>query len=351
MGSVMGLTRTNDSALLSHAHPKAARELSPPETMSRANETTAEIAMAVDDKFQGKGIGTLLLERLSLLAASNGLRRFWAVTMAENQPMLDVFRNSGFECHSHADDNYVEIDFSVLPTETSVARAEIRDRVSTVASLRPFFHPRAVAVVGASRNPDSIGGRVLQALIAAGFRGAIYPINPHASSIASLTAYPSVAVLPEAPDLAIITVPRDAVLPVIDDCAARGVKAVVVVTAGFAETGVEGRELQRKLVEKVRGYGMRIVGPNCLGLINTDPAVNLNASFSAFFPRSGRIAFSSQSGALGLAILSLSGEHELGLSHFVSVGNKSDVSGNDLLQYWEEDPTNGCHPPLSRIFW
>ena len=306
-----------------------------------ANETTAEIAMAVDDEFQGKGIGTLLLERLSLLAAANGLRRFWAVTMAENQPMLDVFRNSGFECHSHADNNYVEIDLSVLPTEASVARAEIRDRISTVASLRPFFHPRAVAVVGASRNPDSVGSRVLQGLIAAGFRGAIYPINPHASSIASLTAYPSVAVLPEAPDLAVITVPRDAVLSVIDDCAARGVKAVVVVTAGFAETGVEGSELQRKLVEKVRGYGMRIVGPNCLGLINTDPAVNLNASFSAFFPRSGRIAFSSQSGALGLAILSLSGEHELGLSHFVSVGNKSDVSGNDLLQYWEEDPKTG----------
>ena len=142
------------------------------------DETTAEVAMAVDDKFQGKGIGTLLLERLALLAVSNGLRRFWAVTMAENQPMLEVFRNSGFECHSHADDNYIEIDFSVLPTEASVAQAEIRDRVSTVASLRPFFHPRSVAIVGASRNPDSIGGRVLQALITAGFRRCNLPDQP-----------------------------------------------------------------------------------------------------------------------------------------------------------------------------
>ena len=173
--------------------------------------------------------------------------------------MLDVFRNSGFECHSHADDNYIEIDFPVLPTETSIAQAEIRDRVSTVASLRPFFHPRSVAIVGASRNPDSIGGRVLQALITAGFRRAIYPINPQANSVASLTAYPSLRALPEAPDLAIITMPRDAVLPVIDDCAVRGVKAVVVITAGFAETGAEGRELQQKLVEKVRGYGMRMI--------------------------------------------------------------------------------------------
>ena len=301
------------------------------------DETTAEVAMAVDDKFQGKGIGTLLLERLALLAVSNGLRRFWAVTMAENQPMLDVFRNSGFECHSHSDDNYIEIDFSVLPTEASVAQAEIRDRVSTVASLRPFFHPRSVAIVGASRNPDSIGGRVLQALITAGFRGAIYPINPQANSVASLTAYPSLRALPEAPDLAIITVPRDAVLPVIDDCAVRGVKAVVVITAGFAETGAEGRELQQKLVEKVRGYGMRMVGPNCLGLLNADPTVKLNGSFSPFFPFPGRIAFSSQSGALGLAILALSRERGLGLSQFVSVGNKADVSSNDLLQYWEDD--------------
>ena len=159
MAFVMILTRTNDlSLVVTRASGNSPRIIATGNYVA-VNETTAEIAMAVDDEFQGKGIGTLLLERLSLLAAANGLRRFWAVTMAENQPMLDVFRNSGFECHSHADNNYVEIDFSVLPTEASVARAEIRDRISTVASLRPFFHPRAVAVVGASRNPDSVGSR------------------------------------------------------------------------------------------------------------------------------------------------------------------------------------------------
>src|SRR3989441_13141963 len=152
-----------------------------------------------------------------------------------------------------------------------------------------------------------------------------------------MRAYPSVRALPEPVDLAIISVPRDAVPGVVDECAARGVKAVIVITAGFAETDAEGRELQKKLVEKVRGCGMRMVGPNCMGLLNTDPAVQMNASFSPVFPPAGRIAMSSQSGALGLAILALATQRQLGVSTFVSVGNKADVSGNDMLQYWEVD--------------
>ncbi len=302
------------------------------------DETTAEVAMAVDDCFQRKGIGMLLLERLAVLAANHGFRRIWALTMVENEPMLQVFRNSGFELHTHSDGSYVEIDFSVAPTKASVARAEMRDRIATAASIRPFFHPSSVAVVGASRQPTSIGGRILKALIAGGFRGPIYPVNPNAASVHGLASYPNVRALPEALDLAIVVVPRDAVLNVVDDCAARGVRAVVVISAGFAELGREGRELQQRLVEKIRGYGIRMIGPNCLGLLNTDPAVSLNASFSPLFPLPGHIALSSQSGALGLAILALSRERDLGLSHFVSVGNKADVSGNDLLLYWEEDP-------------
>ena len=301
------------------------------------DQVTAEIAMAVDDKFQGKGIGTLLLERLALLAVMNGFHRFWAVTMAENKSMLDVFRNSGFELHTKANDGYVEIDLSVIPTEASVTRAEMRDRICTTASLRSFFQPRSVAVIGASRDPVSIGGRLLNALVTNGFQGSLYPINPNASVVAFLPCYPSVRALPEAPDLAIITVAPNVLLGVIDDCAARGVKSIVVITAGFAEVGAEGRELQQTLVERARGHGMRIIGPNCLGLLNTDPAVCLNASFAPHFPPPGRVAFCSQSGALGLAVIALARERQLGLSSFVSVGNKADVSGNDLLQYWEED--------------
>ncbi len=305
------------------------------------NETTAEIALTVDDAFQGKGVGTLLLERLALLAAANGFRQFWAVTMLDNRAMLDVFRDSGFECRTKADGGYVEIDLSVVASEASVARAELRDRVSTTTSLLPFFQPRSVAVIGASRNPANIGGRILNALTANGFRGPIYPINPHASSIGPLTAYPSLRSLPQTVDLAVVAVPRDAVLQVIDDCATRGVRAVIVITAGFAESGADGRELQHRLLEKIRGYGMRMVGPNCMGLLNADPAVRLNASFAPDFPPFGRVAFCSQSGALGLAIISLARERELGLSSFVSVGNKADVSGNDMLQFWEEDKNTG----------
>jgi len=307
----------------------------------RRDPTTAEIALAVDDVFQGKGIGTLLLERLAVLAAANGFRRFWAVTMLENKAMLDVFRESGFECRTKADDGCIEIDLSVIPSEASVARAELRDRVSTTASLLPFFRPGSVAVIGASRDPVAIGGRILNALIANGFKGPIYPINPHASQIASLTAYPSLRALPRPVDLAIVAVPRDAVLAVIDDCAAGSVRAVIVITAGFAEFGADGRELQKHLLEKIRGYGMRLVGPNCMGLLNADPAVRLNASFAPAFPPFGRIAFCSQSGALGLAIIALAREKELGLSSFVSIGNKADVSSNDMLQYWEEDKNTG----------
>lgn len=299
---------------------------------------TAEVALAVADAFRGKGLGTLLLERLALVAVRNGFTRFWALTSADNGPILDLFRESGFDVHNHSDRDGVEIDLAIVPTEGSVARQETRDRVATVASLRPFFHPNAIAVVGASRDPAAIGRRILDGLIRAGFRGPIYPINPRAAEIQGLRCYPSVCDLPTSVDLAVIAVPASAVSGVVDDCAARGVRALVVISAGFAEAGGEGIAVQKALVEKVRGYGMRMVGPNCLGLLNADPAVRLNASFSPVFPPPGRVALSSQSGAVGLAALGVAERYGLGFSAFVSVGNKADVSGNDLLQYWEDDP-------------
>lgn len=301
------------------------------------DQGTAEVAIAVDDDFHGRGLGTLLLERLALLAVRNGFSRLWAVTQADNLPMLEVLESSGFPGRKKHDSGYVEIDLSVQPTEASVSRSEMRDRISTAASLRPFFEPRSVAVVGASRDPSSIGYRILDALIMNHFQGPVYPVNPNATVVGSMRAYPSVRELPEPAELAIIAVPASAVLQAIDDCALGGVRAVVVISAGFAEVGGEGKRLQQQLVEKIRGYGMRMVGPNCLGLLNTNPRVRLNASFSPIYPPLGKVAMSSQSGALGLAILSLARQRELGLSTFVSVGNKGDVSGNDLLQYWEED--------------
>jgi acyl-CoA synthetase (NDP forming)/RimJ/RimL family protein N-acetyltransferase len=304
----------------------------------RMTDTVAEAAFAVDDHLHGKGIATLLLERLAAFASAGGFTRFQATTMAENRAMIEVFRDSGFEVRSRLSDTTLDVQLSLLPSDRSVAAAEQRSRMATAASLRPLFAPRAVAVVGASRDRTSIGGRILDALVAAGFSGPIYPINPHAPEVHGLPALRSAGDLPPDVDLAILAVPAPAILGVVDECAAAGVKSIVVITAGFAEVGTDGRALQDQLVDKVRGYGMRMVGPNCMGLLNTDPAVTLNASFSPMFPREGHLALSSQSGALGLAILGLAAAREVGLSQFVSVGNKADVSGNDLLEYWDTDP-------------
>jgi acetyl coenzyme A synthetase (ADP forming)-like protein len=302
------------------------------------DRNTAEVAVTVADSFQNKGLGTLLLERLALVAVRHGFTHFWAVARMENQPMLRVFRESGFSCTERPECGEVEIDLALAPTEAGLTRLETRHRIATAASLSPFFRPHSVAVVGASRDPSAIGHQLLDALLQGGFRGKVYPVNPKATRIAGLHAYPSVRDLPEPVDLAILATPRDAILSIVDDCAARGVRALIVITVGFAEVGREGAELQKRLVEKVRGYGMRMIGPNCLGLVSTDPDVRLNATFIPYFPPRGSVAMSSDSGALGLAALAVAGRLGLGISRCVSVGNRADVSSNDLLEYWGEDP-------------
>ena len=301
-------------------------------------DATAEAAFAVDDRFHGKGLGTMLLERLAAIAGAHGFKRFEATTLAENAAMLEVFHESGFEIRSKSDHGCVNVQLSIDPSGASVNAAERRDALATAASLRPLFEPNAVAVVGASRTTGSIGRRILRALVAGGFTGPVYPINPHADELDGVRCYPSLSAAPRGIDLAVVAVPRPAVLGVVDECATAGVKSLAVITAGFAETGADGRALQQALLDNVRGHGLRMVGPNCMGLLNANPRVRLNASFSPIVPPSGGVALSSQSGALGLAILELASERGVGLSTFVSVGNKADVSGNDLLQYWEADP-------------
>ncbi len=327
------------SARRSEAAPPAGR-LRPIATASylAVSDRVAEAAFAVDDRFQGKGLGSMLLERLAVIAARHGFERFQASTLTDNTPMLEVFRDSGFEIRSKSSGGCVDLQLSLAPSAEGVRAAEERDRAATAASLRPMLTPAAVAIVGASRDPSSIGRRVLDALRAAGFKGPIYPVNPNAAELDGLVCYPSARQLPAGTDLAVIAVPSERVLDVVDDCAAAGVKSLVVISAGFAEVGDAGRALQQQLVERVRNYGMRMVGPNCMGLLNASPRVSLNASFSPVMPPAGSVGFSSQSGALGLAILDLAQQRGVGLSTFVSVGNKADVSGNDLLQYWELDP-------------
>jgi acyl-CoA synthetase (NDP forming) len=248
-----------------------------------------------------------------------------------------VFRDSGFEVHSTTDAGTVEVRLSLQTSTASIAAADERERQATIASLRAILEPRAVAVVGTSRRESNLGRRVLESLLRS-FHGHIYPVKPAISELHGERCYVSARDLPPGVDLAIIAVPRESVLAVVDDCAVAGVRGIVVISAGFAETDSRGRELQQELVERVRGYGMRMVGPNCMGVINTHQAIGLNASFAEHLPPPGRIALASQSGGLGLAVLSLAATRQVGLSTFVSLGNKADISGNDILQYAEHDP-------------
>ncbi len=299
---------------------------------------SAEVAFAVDDRFHGRGLGTVLLERLAASAIAHGFRRFEATTLAENAAMLEVFRESGFEIRARPQSGTIEVRLSLDPTAEAIASEDRRNAQATVASMRPVLEPRAIAIVGASRDAGSLGRRVFAALRSGGYQGAIYPINPQATEIDGVACYPNVRDAPAGIDLAVVTVPRAAVLDVADDCAAAGVKGLLVITAGFAERGDDdGRALQQQLVEKVRAHGMRMIGPNGMGVMNARDGVRMNASFSPIMPAAGHVALSSQSGTLGVAILELATQRGVGFSTVVSVGNKADVSGNDLLQYWEAD--------------
>ena len=300
----------------------------------------AEVAFEVGDADQGRGIGTLLLEHLAVIARASGVTTFRAEVEADNGAMLDVFGKSGFAVHETLDERTFHIAFSTADTERFVAAASVREREAAARSLRAFFAPRSVAVVGASRTSDTIGRAVLDNLIRGGFRGPIYPINPAAAEIAGRRCFRSISAARaavEGPiDLAVIAVPAPAVLDVVGECATAGVRGVVVISAGFAEIG-DGAAEQR-LRERVRASGMRMVGPNCMGVLSTDPAVRLDATFSPVRPPAGNISMITQSGALGLAMLDYASKLSLGIADFVSIGNKADVSVNDLLAYWHDDP-------------
>jgi acyl-CoA synthetase (NDP forming)/GNAT superfamily N-acetyltransferase len=298
----------------------------------------AEVAFAVDDNFQGKWLSTLLLERLAIRAAQNGFDKFQATTLADNTAMLEVFRDSGFAIRSKTTAGVVELQLSLTPSVEGVRSAEDRNRLATAASLVPMLTPHAVAVIGVSRDPNGLGRLVFEALRAGGFTGPVYPVNRNIETLDETAVFQSARDLPQGTDLAVIAVPAPSVLSVVDDCAAAGVKSLVIISAGFAEAGDNGRALQTELVERIRNHGMRLVGPNCMGLLNATAGVRLNASFSPIMPLPGTVSLLSQSGALGIAILELAAERHLGLSTFISVGNKAGVSSNDLLQYWDGDP-------------
>ncbi|MDT4939908.1 MAG: hypothetical protein QOG80_3579 [Pseudonocardiales bacterium] len=302
----------------------------------------AEVAFVVADVHQGRGIGSVLLEHLAAAARENGVKQFHAIVLAENSAMIRVFRDAGYEMTRQVELGEVRLDFAVDETALTETVMREREQHAEARSIQRLLFPSSVAVVGASNDAGKIGNAVFGNLLRMGFHGPLYPVNADARHVGGVPAYQSVLDIPDDVDLVVVAVPAASVPGVVEQCAARGVRGLVVISGGFGEwgTGPErqaGLEAQRALVLEARAHGMRVVGPNCLGVVNTDPEVRLNASLAPLPPLSGRAGFFCQSGALGVAVLGEAARRGLGVSTFVSAGNRADVSGNDLLQYWETD--------------
>ncbi len=298
----------------------------------------AEVAFVIEDVYQRKGLGTKLMEHLAGIARDHGITAFEADVLAENEPMMSVLRDYGFHVTSRLDVDVYHVTFPIAQTATVLKKEEERERVATIASLKPILAPGSVAVIGAARHPGTIGYLLMKCLLESGYSGTVYPVNPNAAAVLSVKSYPSVLDVPGDVEMAIIAVPAVLVARVADECARKGVRALVVISDGFKERGEEGAARESELRDIVFGHGMRLVGPNCMGVVNTDPRVSMNATFSPVFPPPGNTALLSQSGAMGLTILEYARNLNMGISTFVSIGNLADVSAIDLLQYWETDP-------------
>ena len=299
--------------------------------------TEAEVAFVVADVHHGRGVATLLLEHLAAAARERGITRFFAETLPDNRAMQGVFRAAGWQSASRFEDGLIHVEFPIDPTPESLAAQLEREHRADARSVARLLHPASVAVVGASRDPSNIGHAVFRNLLDGGFTGPVYPVNREAVSVASVAAWPSLVDVPDVVDLAIVATPAAEVPDVVEQCVAKRVAGIVIVSTGFAETGEEGLAVERKIVERARGAGIRVVGPGSMGIVNTDPAVGLSAVIGGTPVLPGRVAILSQSGALGVGLLRWASRIGLGVSSFVAVGNKADVSGNDALQHWEDD--------------
>lgn len=303
----------------------------------RINDTDAEIAFTVRDDYQGRGLGSVLLEHLAVAARERGLRRFVADVLPQNRRMTATFSHAGYRVAQELEDGVVKLAFEIEPTEPVRSVMQAREQRAEARSMERFLQPRSVAVVGASRRTESLGNIVVRLLREGDFTGRILPIHPEADTVAGLTAYPTVSAAPGPVDLVLVAVPVDAVPDVVDDSAQAGVHALLVISAGFSDAGPSGAEKERDLVASIREHGMRLIGPSSLGVINTDPRYRLQAAVAKSVPPRGRVALFGQSAPMCLAALDRMALRHLGVSTFVSAGNRADVAGHELLQYWRED--------------
>ena len=301
------------------------------------HRSEAEVAFFVDDANHGRGLATLLLEHLAVRAREVGLTGFTASVLPENRKMIGVFTQAGFETATRFADGVVEVRLGLLPTPEAEAAIDARARSAAAEAVRRLLSPRSIAVIGAGRDPGTVGHDTLVNLQRAGFAGPVWPVNPNAQHVGSTRAVASILDLTEEVDLAVIAVPAAAVPAVVEECGRKQVYGVVILSAGFAELGEEGAALEAEVLRLARSWGVRIVGPNCLGIINTDPSVRLHATFAHIPALRGRVSLLSESGMVGAVIVAQAREVGLGISSMVALGNRADVSGNDLLQYWEGD--------------
>ncbi|MGW0971107.1 bifunctional acetate--CoA ligase family protein/GNAT family N-acetyltransferase [Streptomyces sp. NPDC002516] len=306
----------------------------------------AEVAFLVQDAHQGRGVASALLEHIAAVARERDIRRFAAEVLPANNKMIKVFTDAGYTQKRSFEDGVVRLEFDLEPTDRSLAVQRAREQRAEARSVQRLLAPGSVAVIGAGRTPGGVGRSVLDNLRSAGFTGRLYAVNTalQDKELDGVPAHRSIRDIDEPVDLAVVAVPAEHVPEVVTECGEHGVQGLVVVSAGYAESGPEGRERQRELVRHARTYGMRIIGPNAFGVINTAPDVRLNASLAPQMPRPGRIGLFAQSGAIGIALLSRLHRRGggvtgvTGVSTFVSSGNRADVSGNDVLQYWYDDP-------------
>lgn len=300
----------------------------------RINSDEAEVAFVIEDAHQGRGLGSIMLEHLAAGARERGVKRFVAEVLAENRTMLRVFLDAGYAPAREYGGGVVHLVFPIEPTETSVEVMRAREHRAEARSVQRLLRPSSVVVVGASRVKGSVGHTVLVNILSGGFVGPVFVVNPSADAVAGVRSYSTVRDLPQQVDLAVVATPPGAVLAVVRDCAINGVRGLVVLS------DVPGEDTH-DLVELARANGMRVVGPAALGVANTDPRIRLNATLAPVLPGHGNVGFFAQSDALGIALLASAAARGIGLSSFASVGKKADVSGNDLLQYFEDDPDTG----------
>jgi acyl-CoA synthetase (NDP forming)/RimJ/RimL family protein N-acetyltransferase len=303
----------------------------------RLDATTAEVAFHISDAHQGNGVGSVLLEHLAAIGQERGVAKFTADVLPQNRKMIQVFTDAGYEVSYHFDDGVIEVAFTIEPTAQSQAVRLSREHRADALSVRSALFPDSIAVIGASRRADSIGHQLLANIRAGGYTGRVHAVNIEARHVQGLQAHSRVSEIPDHIDLAVVAVPAASVLLVVQDCASAGVKTLLVVSAGFAESGPAGERRQDELLRRARSSGMRVIGPNSFGVINSHPDVSLNASLAPALPLAGALGLFTQSGALGVAVLALAARRNLGISTFASAGNRVDVSGNDFMQYWIDD--------------